>query len=662
MIKKIILYLVFVGLFVIERWIFLFYHTDIYGQYETSEWLGVLWHGLPHDLTCAGYVMAVPMLLELVRIWIQGHWHRTVMIWYLRIILIPVLIIFFVDLELYTHWGIRLDATPLIYLQDNPGDAIAQSPKWALIVLPILMIIAWWALEKALSAFYPRRRPGSACRMPSFGQQLGQTGVALLMCGVLFVLIRGGVTTSTMNVGRVYFSDEMPLNHAATNPIFSFFSSLGKHKDFARQYRFMSDSEAAAAIDELNQLARTEKESWARHSGGGDDSISALSSVAETDSLETANIAQDGTLLCSLRPNIVLLILESFSGSACNAITPEADEKIMPNVNRMYDEGVGFMNFYANSFRTDRGCASILASYPGQPTNSVMKDQNRCNNLQYLSKRLGEVGYDLQFIHGGDVNFTNMKGFLHAGAITNIIGDTEFPLSDRLSKWGVPDHKMFDFLYDEVIAGIDKQNAAKAAGDTVGEDVQPFLKVMLTLSSHEPFDVEYHHFKDPYVNSVAYSDSCLGAFIDKLKGLPSWDNLLIIALPDHCFAKYPASVQQYEMQRYHIPMFWTGGAVKAPRKVMTYGSQTDLAATLLAQLGVNHDDFNFSHDMMCDTVPHFGFYTWPDGFGFITDSCRYIQDNARDGYPLTGTVDQVGRAERLGKAYLQTLYDDLSRR
>ena len=51
-----------------------------------------------------------------------------------------------------------------------------------------------------------------------------------------------------------------------------------------------------------------------------------------------------------------------------------------------------------------------------------------------------------------------------------------------------------------------------------------------------------------------------------------------------------------------------------------------------------------------------------DGFGFVTDSCTYIQDNKRDGFALSDSDDPEGKAERWGKAYLQRLYDDLSER
>ena len=61
----------------------------------------------------------------------------------------------------------------------------------------------------------------------------------LLLGGVLFVIIRGGVTESTSNIGQVYFSNEPFLNHSAVNPDFSLLSSMGKSQDFASEFNFL---------------------------------------------------------------------------------------------------------------------------------------------------------------------------------------------------------------------------------------------------------------------------------------------------------------------------------------------------------------------------------------------------------------------------------------
>ncbi len=631
--KKIAVYALFVILFMLGKFLFMCYYGDIFGDYPMSDRIAALWNGLPHDLACAGYLMAVPFLVQFIFIWYKGEWHRHFMKFWLRLVLLLVLVNYLSDLFLYGYWGFRIDSTVMIYFLDNPLEALGQMPVWMMIAAPILIVGLWWCLQRLFCLFYPERKRGARLCLPSEKTSLIHTGLNLLCCGLVFVAIRGGVTTSTLNVGRVYFSSEMPLNQAATNPLFSFMHSMAHKKaDFSKQYRFMSAEAASAAYAELNAPVES------LHFDV--DSLSCC--ITEEGRLETCR------LLKTDRPDIVLLILESFSGSACHAVWADADSTILPNVNRIYREGIGFTNMFANSFRTDRGCAAVLASYPGQPTHSVMKDQSKCNHLEYLSKRLKENGYDLHFVHGGDVDFTNMRGFLTAGGFENITGDTDFPMGDRLSKWGVPDHKMFNYLYDEIVAE--------------SHDNKPSLKVMLTLSSHEPFDVEYHHFSNPYVNSIAYTDSCIGSFIDRLKNTSAWDNLLIIGVADHAYSNFPAGLQNHETLRYRIPMFWTGGALSRSAIVNTYGSQTDLAATLFGQLGIDCKDFVFSKDMIDPAVSHYAFYAFSDGFGFVNDSICYIQDNAKSGQGLSGTHDPEGKAELWGKSYLQTLYDDLSRR
>lgn len=637
--KLVTLFVMIVVVCLVGTALFMLGHADLYGTYAWGEWLQVLGHSVPQHLTVAGYVLALPLVLELVRQWLPQHqrWYGRFMGIYLPVMAVLLVLGWAANVGLYGYWGIVLDSTVLIYLFDDPLAALAEVPLWANLTVAVLCGLAGWGAYRSAKLAFGETRERSTMnsdrrRVAGVAGRVGKTLLGLLLCGLDFLAIRGGWTTSTMNPGRAYFSSEMSLNHAAVDPVFNFLYSLGRQKDFAKQYRFMTDEEAASALEELRE--------------------------ATTPQLAGDSLARREQLLGQKRPNVLLIIFESFSGSACHYLTPEADPAWMPYYNRCMEEGVAFTRFYANSFRTDRGVAAILASYPGQPTYSVMKNQAKCNNLAYLSAQMREAGYDLQFVHGGDVNFTNMQGFLRAGGFDRIVGDTDFPMSERLDKWGVRDDRMFGYLREQMSKPHE----------------QPWLKVFLTLSSHEPFEVPYHHFEDIYLNSVAYTDSCLGAFIADVKADTAlWNNLLIVGLPDHCFARYPASIQQHEPLRYRAPMFWLGGALTETtdaagqttrhREVTTLGQQTDLAATLLGQLDVPCEGLVFSKDMLDPAQPHYAFYSFSDGFGLITDSCSYVQDNSNSGHGLQpGTNDEAGRAQRWGKAYLQRLYDDLSRR
>jgi phosphoglycerol transferase MdoB-like AlkP superfamily enzyme len=186
------------------------------------------------------------------------------------------------------------------------------------------------------------------------------------------------------------------------------------------------------------------------------------------------------------------------------------------------------------------------------------------------------------------------------------------------------------------------------------------MKIIQTSSSHEPFDVPYYKLDDPFLNSVAYADSCLGDFITCYKQTNLWNNTIIVLVPDHASGYlYPG--ENLSPKRYQIPLILTGGAIKAPTRIDTYGSQIDIAATLLSQLGIPHDEFTFSKNILNPASPHYAFFTYPNIFGMITSENQLVFDcDAEQVYSDTGNHPRENLTK--GKAILQKLYDDLATR
>ena len=639
--KKLFIFAAFVLFFVLLSVLFMFAYAHLYADFTLHDKVRALVYGLPQHLSVSAWLMLPAFFMGIFYVWIKGDWHRYFMIWYITLACIPVIFLFTLDMVLYGFWGFRLDTTPLVYILDDPMAALAESPIWAPFASTALIVCLCWVLYKLMSKVYPARRRGAYNQMSRGKEQQREGWCNILLTAACLILAWGGIGKYSYGMSSAYHTDQMVLNHAATNPVYSFFHSLRQQQTpLSEQYRFMSKAEARKAYEELM--------SGALNAPVYDTVVDSLA----TDSLPNSSLLTlHSSLLTphSSTPNILLILFESFSGSACNYLYPSADSLIMPNVNRAMAEGVAFTHFYANSFRTERGLVSVLSGYPGQPTYTLMTDTLRTATLPYLFSALQQQGgYVPEFVHGGDPTFCGLTQYLHHGRVEDIIGKDHFPAEMHNCQWGVHDEQMLDYLYHEISAKRSK----------------PFFKVFLTLSSHEPFEVPYERFADdPYLNSVAYTDHCFGQFISKLKANKAvWDNLLIIGMPDHCYAQYPAGVQQYEPLRYHIPMFWTGGAVHRHQEVTAIGQQTDLAATLLTQLGMDASAFTFSHDMLSSEAPHYAFYAWPDGFGLLSPTSSYVQDNNYDGHALPGSDDPYGDAQRMGKAFLQLLYDDLSAR
>ena len=606
----IILFIAWLPVFVIQKPAFMFYNAALAEGCSWTDWLLVIWHGLKLDSTIAGYLTALPLLLTLFSVWLPSLWLKKVLQYYFAVMALLIAAIFAIDEGLYSYWRFRLDATLFFYLQ-SPKDAMASVPLKEF-MLQLLTFIAYaggiylfmkrWILPLVPTLMVRKRISASLS--------------ILLLGGLMFIPIRGGITTSTANVGMVYFSQNQFLNHSAINPTFSLMTSLSKQQDFASQFNFFTEEERERQIGELLPNKKN-------------------GSADTNDSLKLLNTS---------RPNILVILMESFSANVIETTGGAAG--ITPNLNRLSKEGVLFTQMYANSFRTDRGIVAVLNGYLAQPTTSIMKYPAKSQTLPSIARSLVQQGYKADMLYGGDINFTNMQSYFYSSGYSQITADRDFPISSRLNKWGANDDITFTHLYE----ALQQRQTAET----------PWMSTFLTLSSHEPFEVPFHKFEHPYLNSVAFTDSCIGNFIDKMKTTPIWNNLLVVLISDHGYL-YPEDIKNYEPKRFHIPMIWLGGAVKKPTVIETLANQTDLAATLLQQLDLPHEEFTFSKDILNPNDPHYAFYTFINGFGFIDGSGVSVYNNENNEPLIVDPEDTEVRINK-GKALLQTLYDDLGNR
>ena len=608
--KKRIIYIVsyfllILTLFVSQKPLFMLYNDASGKGALFSDFFRVMGNGMSLDATTAGYLTALPFLLVLVSIWVKKFPLRKLLLPYYIVAALLSAIVFVVDMGLYPFWGFKLDASIFLYL-DSPKEAMASVSLGFILLRVVAMLL--------LTAFYawlmckvtPRK-------LEATRKRIGGTLGMLLLGGILFVIIRGGVTESTSNVGQVYFSNNQFLNHSAVNPCFSLLSSMGKSKDFASEFNFFDEEQRAKLVEGLYP-------------------------TSDGDSLTS--------VLRSNRPNVLLVLMEGFGGAFIEPLGGLPD--VAPNLNRLSEEGVFFTNCYANSFRTDRGTVCALSGYLGLPTASVMKIPTKSRTLPAISEELVKAGYNTDFLYGGDINFTNMKSYLLSKGYQHLTADTDFSLTERSSNvWGVNDDITSEWLLEQL-----KQRT---------EEDAPWFTTYLTLSSHEPFEVPYHRLEEKIPNAFAYTDECLGKLIDGLKQSPLWEDLLIVCIPDHGFC-YPQGTTDRGGEFSHIPMLWLGGAVKEPMKIDKIMNQTDMAATLLAQLGLDHSMFPFSRNVLgSDYVYPFAFYSSGSVFAFRDSTGVTAYDIKAD---CISYEEPSASEERLkkGKAILQTAYDDLGKR
>ena len=638
-----------------------------------SDLVAIQWHGLPMDLSVTAYLLLLPWLC----CWIGSNWSaswrllRWVLVIFNALAALAIVACIVGDIVLYPFWGFKLDATIWTYI-DSPKDAVA-SVSIGFVILTLLISLAlaallFWLLCKSLGV---QRRWYAASATALRGRTIGSTRSRallrgrrllgfllrntgyLLLGGVLFVCLRGGLTESTMNVGNAYFSERQFLNHAAVNPAFSLLASSQKVEHFNQLYRSMSSEEADRLLAGLYPItspaaANSEESEYSEYSDYSDHSD-------HSDYSDYSAPSAPPILLRTSRPNILLIFWEGCGGQLTASLGgPDGPAAITPNLDSFAQTGIFFSELRANSFRTDRGTLSTLSGHLSYPTHSLMKMASRARKLPSLARSLAAAGYSTSFIYGGDVNFTNMKGYLLSTGYQHILADIDFSHSERTSsKWGVSDSILFRRLFDELTAP--PTDASLPA--------TPRFTTALTLSSHEPWDVPSSYRlptdADEKVAAFRYTDHHLGQFIRRMSQTPQWKNLLIIILPDH--GVQAAGVSKREEPRFfHIPMVWTGGAIAGACQVTALMNQSDLPATLLAQMGLPHENYPWSRDVLSPAyVRTFIYSTFNDGFYLCTPTASAFYDNKSQQTTAYGDTLQTDSLVRLGKAILQRSYDQL---
>lgn len=563
----------------------------------------VVRHGFTLDLSTSLYLIIVPFLVTMASVWWQNYkLQRLILRIYYALMAIALMLAFVADTSLYPFWGFKLDASCLQYLATPEEAGASVSGLYLLVRLAIILIgafVIWWLYSHIpLWSQKPQKR-------------LWATLGGILLIPVIIIGIRGGLDESTTNIGQVYYSQDQFLNHSAVNPVFSFFESFEKTVSEIVDYDFYSATECQQLLEGC---------------------------------FPTESILTD-TLLNTQRPNVVVILMESAS---------EVFSDAMPRLQQLKREGISFDNCYGNTYRTDRGTVSTLSGYPSFPTMSVMKMPKRAESLPSIARSLQGEGYKTSYLYGGDINFTNMRSYLIATGWERLHWKADYtPEDQNTAKWGVRDDITFRTLYQQI-----------CEADTT----KRFLMGYSTLSSHEPWDVPDVRRQgdrktrrqgdfDEKQNAFYYLDQCIGDFIDKLKATPQWKDLLIVLIPDHGI-NYK-DIDETRQVRNHIPMVWIGGAVKAPKRISRVCSQSDFAATLLGQMGIRHDDYTFSRDVLSENYTRrFAYHCYNNGFS-IVDSTGFTV------FDLTSEKTVVGsstEAVSLGKAILQTTSNDLKQR
>ena len=597
--------------FVICRFFFLTYHFPKSENLTTLEVLQVIWYGLRMDLSFAGYLSVLPFLLFLNETAFRKPVFLRILSGYTLVLLFLLSVLMVADLELYAAWGYRLDSTPLQYL-NTPAEMLASTGS-----APLGKLLLCYLLLLGIGLFlYKVVRPMWNISLLHRGKHLVvDLLLSIFLLALLILPIRGGWQQIPLNQSDVYFSQKSFANHAGVNvPWNVVHSLLKKNHQNKNPYEYMEEEKALALVQELYAPAS--------------DSVPSL--------------------LKGKKPNVLLVVLESYTAKFIGSLG--GDAAVTPNFNALSKEGILFTNLYASGDRSEKGMVALLSGYPVQTTTSIIKTPKKTERLPHLATQLRQNGYVTSYYYGGELAFANMKSYLINGQFQNLVEKSDFPAEHYNSKWGAHDHVLFEKLIED--------HKTKRP---------PFFTTVFTLSSHEPFETpipaKFSGTDDVtlFKNSFYYTDWALGKFIAAAKKQTWWANTLLVLVADHGHT-LPGNDAVDVPSKFRIPLLLLGGALTVKDTVVTtIGSQTDVAPTLLQQLGLPTDQFAWGKNLLDPNAASFAFFVFNDGFGLVTPQGVVTVDNVSK-RPTRRDATVPEKQVEQGKAYMQTSFADFLRK
>ncbi len=593
--------------FILARSIFIIYHHVKTTALSAGEILNVFLYGAKMDASFTAYICIFPFASFLIQAFLLKFNYQKWVHYYTIILIVLISILTITDLEIYKVWGYRLDNTPLQYF-NNPTEMVASAsavPFFLLIfILVATIVLSLWVYKKLIKKIIYQGEKRRNVLSIFF----------LLFCLViLFIPIRGGLTQSPLSHSSVYFSKKLYANHAALNVPWNVMQAILNNSNTNNPYVYYTEDVAKKRVDSLYY--------------------------------PVVNPAL--SLLNTQRPNIIFLILESYTSKLIGCLNGQ--KEVTPNIDSIAGEGMLFTNIYASGTRSEKGLVAILSGYPSQPATSIILTPPKTENLPHLNLDLKKIGYHSAYYYGGEINFSNIKSYVLNAGYDRIISKSDFDKNEYNSKWGVHDHILLNKFFKDI-----------------NIEQQPFFYTLFTLSSHEPYDVpiapkfagndELTKFK----NSMYYTDEAIGNFIRQAKQQPWWKNTLIVMVADHGH-RLPGEDEVFAPNKFKIPLILSGGALRHVKSINNnIASQTDIATTILQQMNISTINYKWGKNLL-DSSRQFAFYNFNDGFGYLTPAGTLIIDNISKKI-ISKDAGVTEEQIKTAKAYMQHSFQDFLKR
>ncbi|MBL7947339.1 MAG: sulfatase-like hydrolase/transferase [Flavobacteriales bacterium] len=578
-----------VGLvYVATRFLFAWLNRDLFPEVPWNSYVG----GLRFDASAIAWTNLLWVLAYLAHPAPSHKWAQRI---HLALYIIPnaiALFFQFVDLEYYT-FSLKRSTADFLQILSTGDDTVSLAPSfikdyWHILLLYIAaLIFLVWAFDRA------KDRASTTNGWP---WRLGWRTIT--MVGML-IASRGGlqlIPLQPLDAARYGGASVLPVT---LNTPFTLLMSWGKPT--LQAVRYMSDAEA--------------DHYWPVHHH-----------FSDTTSMES-------------RPNVVVIILESFSAQYSGRLS--GGPGYMPFLDSLMGVSLNMTKAYANGRRSIDGIPAILASMPELMDEAFITSPYASQPFTSLANVLGAEGYSTSFYHGGRNGTMGFDGFARSAGFADYVGLNEYTGApeDQDGHWGVRDRPFLRFF-------------AKA----LNEQREPFFSTVFTLSSHHPYELptsEMARFKGGPLKihpTLRYTDDALRGFFLYARQQPWFANTLFVITADHT-ADIDRNGQNYNKATdYWVPLLYHMPGAIAPAQEARVTQHIDILPTVLDLIGHRSPFFSFGHSAVRKDGPPYAIMASNGIYQCVSDEL-HLQFDGKEMVGMSALTEgaDVGAKDALAK-------------
>ena len=599
------------------RLLFSAHNWNVVSTLGFSEWLSVFIYSIRLDLATASLLSIIPSIFLLIYLWKQHRIFKLIGTFFIVLELIAVIGIIAGEINAYPEWNHKL--TTRVFMHFLHPDEVVRTADWSMILFFILYsaILAFCALFLFRKWLLPSELSPTNSIKPGFLPLVSSQVFSIVF---LFIVGRGGIQQIPINTDAAYFSKEYAANDLSVNPVYF----------FVKSFILYNRSESGAMFPKVEQPQAKE-----------------LLRDFYSYPLEHNNF-----VLNEKRPNVVIILLESWSANAIGCLG--AEKSATPKFDQLAKEGILFTNLYATGGTSEIGNASLFSGYPALPEIFITMQPEKHRQLPSLNQELEKWRYSSHYLFSGDLSYGNIGGYLSDHGFDHVLDEQDFPKNLPKGKLNYYDEDLYRFLMKRI-------NSTKG----------PFIHCAFTGSTHSPYDYPKAGVPDwtgeekDFMRSLQYADKELFNFLENCKKEPWYDNTIFVLVADHGHAA--PGVRNPNLGAYFkIPMLILGKPLKAEwkgKRIEKLGSQADVARTLLYQMGGDYNRFTWSKDLLNPNCPEFALHTINRGFGWVTPKGNFSYNmDAKRFLDNSFASSILKKEERRCHAFMSLLFDEYSAR